>query len=175
MSNVYFTADSHFGHSRIIQYCNRPFSNHEEMDEAILERFNSVIKKGDSLYHLGDVSWSTYPLDNFFGRLNTKQVHLIYGNHDKPKVCHHESIRSYDYIKNLHLDNLSVVLCHYAMRSWASRSHGGLHLYGHSHGKLPGLGRSMDVGVDTNNFYPYAWEEIRDSLTKIDWKPEEEA
>jgi len=29
---------------------------------------------------------------------------------------------------------------------------------------LPGTDRSMDVGVDTNNFYPYSLEEIKETL-----------
>lgn len=38
---------------------------------------------------------------------------------------------------------------------------------GHVHGKMPGIGRQMDVGVDTNGFYPYSWEEIKERLSVV--------
>jgi hypothetical protein len=41
-----------------------------------------------------------------------------------------------------------VILCHYGMRVWPASHHGSVHFYGHSHGRLPGYGRSRDVGVD---------------------------
>jgi calcineurin-like phosphoesterase family protein len=50
------------------------------------------------------------------------------------------------------------------MRSWPGSFHGSVLLYGHSHGRLPRYGRSMDVGVDTNYFYPYDLEVIARNL-----------
>lgn len=44
MSNVWFTADTHFGHGDIIKYCNRPFL--AEIDKEALER--------DGAWHDGD-------------------------------------------------------------------------------------------------------------------------
>lgn len=166
MNDVFLTADTHLGHSRIIQYCNRPFSSHEEMDEAIIERFNSVVKKGDRLYHLGDVAWSSYPVDNFFGRLNTKQVYLVKGNHDGDFTQHPNIVKTWD-LQRLKMPGRHAWLCHYAMRSWEGKRDGVYQLYGHSHGTLPGEGRQMDVGVDTNNFYPYSWEQIKERLEKV--------
>lgn len=159
-SNIFFTADTHFGHSNIIKYTNRPFKTSDEMDESILKKFNEVLNPGDTLYHLGDVSWSSYNLDRFFGRLNCHQVHLIYGNHDKPKVTFHKSIKSYSDLKSFSIGKEYVVCCHYPMRSWKKRGHGAYHFYGHVHNTMPGIGRSQDVGVDTNNFYPWEWSEL---------------
>lgn len=166
MSNIWFTADTHFGHSNIIRYCNRPFSSHEEMDEELLRRFNEVIRPGDILYHLGDVSWSTYDLSKFFDRLKTKEVHLIYGNHDT-KATKHQNIRSYNDIKTLNKGGSHITMFHYPMRTWSTRGHGGFQLYGHVHGKMDGIGRQMDVGVDTNNFYPYELTQIQEKLNGI--------
>jgi calcineurin-like phosphoesterase family protein len=157
--NLWFTADTHFGHNRIIQYYNRPFVDHLEMEEVMIDKFNSVIKKGDTLYHLGDVSWSLYDLNRFFGRLNTKQIHLILGNHDTNKTKH-PNIRSYHDIRNQTIGDQYSVMCHYPMRSWYRKSKGSVMLFGHCHGALPPHDRSMDVGVDTNNFHPYSWDEI---------------
>jgi len=54
-----------------------------------------------------------------------------------------------------------ICMFHYAQSVWNQSHHQTIHLYGHSHGSLPDRGnRSMDIGVDTNNLYPYHLDEI---------------
>lgn len=138
------------------------------MDETILERFNDTLKPDDLLYHLGDVAWSTYDLGKFFGRLRTKNIQLILGNHDKHKPSEYRKYFQWvGDIKRVTVCGQSIVLCHYPIRSWLGIGHGSLHLYGHCHGTIPSLGRSMDVGVDTNYFKPYDAEDIVNKLIKI--------
>jgi len=72
-----------------------------------------------------------------------------------------------DKIHFFKLRDIEMVLCHYAMRSWPKSHYGAWHLYGHSHGKLPMLGRSMDIGVDTHDFYPYSLDEISCIMNNI--------
>lgn len=166
---IYFTADTHFGHARIIQYCRRPFSSHEEMDEVMIERFNEVLRPGDLLYHLGDVSFSTFRPEQFTQRLKTKEIHLILGNHDQLSNAEYlrRGFKSVREVHHLTIDKIRVDLFHYAQRTWLGKGRGGFHLFGHSHGTLPGLDRSMDVGVDTNDFRPYSWAEIRTRLINL--------
>jgi calcineurin-like phosphoesterase family protein len=166
-TNFFFTADTHFGHGNIIKYCTRPFRSYEEMDEAMIARCNEVVRAGDVLYHLGDVAWSSYDLNKYFGRLNTKNIHLIYGNHDREQQTKHPHIRSYAHYKDIHIDKIGVRLCHYPIQSWRGRSKGSFHLHGHCHGKLTPEGRRMDVGVDTHEFYPWEWSEIRKKLEAV--------
>jgi calcineurin-like phosphoesterase family protein len=167
MNDIFFTADTHFGHGRIIQYCNRPVATYEEMDEMLIRNINSVVKKGDTLYHLGDVSWSTWPLKTLF-RLNTKQMFLVKGNHDNlaDKFYKPYFVWVGD-LKHIHIGDKSVELCHYPLRTWKSKGHGGIHLHGHCHGNLPSLDRSMDVGVDCNGYLPVAWETIWEKLKDL--------
>lgn len=91
----YFIADTHFQHDNIIGYCDRPFANANEMDEYMIEQWNSVVKPGDTVYHVGDFCFakeSDYPelsgkerhvktMAKFVARLNGNIV-LIRGNHD---------------------------------------------------------------------------------------------
>lgn len=81
---IWVTSDQHFNHDKIIQYANRPFNNVREMNRAIIERHNSRVKTGDTVYVLGDFRLTTngptkWELEQ---ALNGKLV-FIQGNHDK--------------------------------------------------------------------------------------------
>lgn len=80
---TWFTSDTHFGHERINELANRPFTSVEEMNEAIIERWNAVVAPEDTVYHLGDVAMGkiadSLPL---IGRLNGTKI-LVEGNHDR--------------------------------------------------------------------------------------------
>jgi calcineurin-like phosphoesterase family protein len=83
--NYWFTSDTHFFHENIIMYCGRPFSCAEEMNEVLVDNWNSVVKPGDVVYHLGDVAMGGKKAYDELGvllnRLNGSK-RLIVGNHD---------------------------------------------------------------------------------------------
>lgn len=79
---IYVSSDLHFGHNREFIYAARGFQSIEEMNEAIIERFNEVITDDDDLYLLGDCMLG----DNDAGleclrRLHGR-LHIVLGNHD---------------------------------------------------------------------------------------------
>ena len=57
MSNMFFTSDTHWGHANSIKYCNRPFIDVVEMDEQLIDNWNSVVKANDEVWQLGDFSF----------------------------------------------------------------------------------------------------------------------
>jgi calcineurin-like phosphoesterase family protein len=83
MPRRWYTSDTHFGHARIIELCDRPFTNVDEMNERIIQEWNNVVGIDDIVFHLGDVALgaiaTSLPLVN---RLNGHKV-LIPGNHDR--------------------------------------------------------------------------------------------
>lgn len=81
---VYFTADMHFGHRAIIAMQNRPFGSIEEMDSIILQNYNVVVNRDDTVYILGDVChhMKIDAADELIRKMNGKK-YLILGNHDK--------------------------------------------------------------------------------------------
>lgn len=81
---IFYTSDSHFGHENIIKYCDRPFSNTDEMDERLISNWNEVVQPEDTVYHLGDAALGKIDksLANV-GRLNGYKI-LVLGNHDRP-------------------------------------------------------------------------------------------
>jgi len=86
MANVFLTSDTHFGHAGVCRFLRndgtklRPWDNPDDMDEAMVENWNSVVKPKDKVYHLGDVVINRKALKTL-SRLNGEKV-LIKGNHD---------------------------------------------------------------------------------------------
>ena len=54
---IWFTADLHLAHKNIINLCNRPFKSVEEMDETIINNWNSVVRENDDVYVVGDFAF----------------------------------------------------------------------------------------------------------------------
>lgn len=61
---IFFIGDAHFGHKGIINFETtksfRPFSTIVEHDEELVRRWNSVVKKGDLVWHLGDFCFGSH-------------------------------------------------------------------------------------------------------------------
>ncbi len=157
--NNFFTADLHLNHRAIIQYCNRPFPDVNTMNRQILENWNSVVQPEDRVYVVGDIGFGD--LRTLLDRLNGHII-LIEGGHDRRVVNQCRSrFSAVVPLLDINIGEQSITLCHYALRVWNKSHWGSYHLYGHSHGKLEGIGKSMDVGVDTHNYFPYSWDEIK--------------
>jgi calcineurin-like phosphoesterase family protein len=175
--SIFFTSDHHFAHGNIIKYSKRPFSSSEEMDNVMIERWNEKISKKDTVYYLGDITLTSDVeyISKLFSRLNGN-VLFIEGNHDywiketnlipRTKSGLIEFLPPLVSIKVNHpalvnkKGHLPIVLCHYSIRNWEMAHYGAWHLWAHSHGRLGKYGKSFDIGVDTNNFYPYSLEEV---------------
>lgn len=155
---TFFTADTHFGHRGIITQCARPFSDVEEMDEAMIREWNSVVRRGDRVIHLGDFAYKSKNKQEIFDRLNGEK-HLIRGNHDNQST---QSMgwASVSGLEEIVLEGKRIVLCHYGIRSWAGFHRGSLHFFGHSHSGLEGSRRCLDVGVDSVGFRPLELGEL---------------
>lgn len=159
---IWFTADTHFGHKNIIEYCNRPFASVEEMDETIINNINAVVKPEHTIYHLGDFSFGgTF---HYRSKINCKNVHLILGNHDKLKMLEKRCFSTVSMIKEVRYAKQFIVLCHYGMRVWNKSHHGSWSLYGHSHGTLPPIQNSMDVGVDCHDYQPLSFDDVKEKI-----------
>jgi len=180
MAEIFFTSDHHFGHENIIKFCNRPFENVKEMDQTLIERWNEKIKKNDIVYHLGDFGL-TYKehLETILKQLNGK-IHLISGNHESAAI---QNSKYFKWIKDYHELKVKdpdckngvqrIILFHYAMRVWRGDSRGTWHLYGHSHGNLPDKEDRLafDIGVDSHNFYPLSYDEVKAIMNQKTWVP----
>ena len=88
MGKDFFIADTHFGDSNIIRYENRPFVSVQEMDIAMLTKWNQIITNEDTVYIIGDFSaYHDEEKDReLLKQLNGKKI-LIIGNHDTHRTA----------------------------------------------------------------------------------------
>ena len=49
-TKTFFTSDLHFGHNKDFLYKPRGFDNIEEHDDTVIENWNSVVSKDDTVY-----------------------------------------------------------------------------------------------------------------------------
>lgn len=164
MTNVWFSSDFHLGHRNIIRYCDRPFESTEEMDATILANLNRKVGENDVLYFLGDFCFGGVDQAILYReRIACRNIHVIEGNHDSELRDLNGMFRSWNQLAEIRVAGQAIVLCHYAMRVWRHSSRGAWHLYGHSHGNLPDdpTSLSIDVGVDSHDFQPWHFHDIR--------------
>jgi calcineurin-like phosphoesterase family protein len=174
--SVYFTSDTHFGHKNILQFCNRPWETVEEMNEALINNWNSVVKENDIVFHLGDVQLGggNQLMDNIFPRLNGHII-LILGNHDG----HNLKPRHLDLIDAVY-EQLTVVIdgilctlthCPHGIPGKDPKHQFNLHGHLHSINNEPSEECTVklrenhyDVGVDNNNYYPICFDDIKKKI-----------
>ena len=178
--NVWFASDFHYSHKNIVKKLSnwdnlntcRDFDSIEDMDNTIIKNLNDKIGMQDYLFILGDLSFSVSGVQEFVKRLNCKNLYLLYGNHDKPiRTNKHLQghFRGISDVGMVIVDNQRIFMSHYAHRVWPhSHQLNTYHLYGHSHGNLPELDNqySMDVGIDTNDFKPYSFDDIVEHMNQ---------
>ena len=78
----FYISDLHFSHKNILSFDNRPFFTISEMNEAIINNWNSVVSSNDEVYILGDMFWNNNDIDSILPRLKGR-LYLIKGNHDR--------------------------------------------------------------------------------------------
>ncbi len=155
MANIWFTADTHFGHKNMISWGGRLFSSVEEMDDYLLDLWNTTISPKDDVYFLGDLA--LHNPKNYISKLNG-HIYFIRGNHDTQSTSWYEKFPNIMWVKDFYkfkrLD-IYIALMHYSMRIWPRSHYNSWHLFGHSHGRMVNLniGKSFDVGID-------AWDHI---------------
>jgi calcineurin-like phosphoesterase family protein len=96
-------------------------------------------------------------------QIRCKNIFAVPGNHDKETRKLTEVFSWLSSLAEISVHGQPRVLCHYAMRVWNRSNHGAWHLYGHSYGNLPDIpgSLSMDVGVDTHDFHPWHFDDVR--------------
>lgn len=152
--SIYVIADTHFGHENIIRFCNRPFCNAHQMNEEMIKRWNTVVKKTDTVIHCGDFGLGTKAeLVEICQKLQGRKI-LIKGNHD----CYKDE----DYRK---MGFAEVYKYPILYKNWFLMSHEPLQLsettpyfnfYGHVHNdeKYQDSKSTKCISVERTNYMP---------------------
>lgn len=78
----FFTSDCHFQHKNILRYCDRPWSDLESMNKALIDNWNRTVGKEDTVYVVGDFAFAGIAkIQEILASLNGTKI-LIRGNHD---------------------------------------------------------------------------------------------
>ena len=171
---VFFTSDTHFYHSNIINFCGRPFKNVEVMNETLIANWNSVVGPDDIIFHLGDfclggsAEWT-----NILNRLNGK-IYLIVGNHDIKNLRQGYYSRFEHIAMQMHIEvgKQKIYLNHCPFLCYGGAYRDTWQLFGHVHTSKQNTGidaprlhmlfpTQYDVGVDNNNFTPVSFEQVK--------------
>lgn len=175
---LFFTSDTRFQHKNVINFCNRPYSSVEEMNEKLIENWNSVVPKDGVVFHLGDLVFTADigRIKHLREQLNGT-IYLIMGNHDYQNRLDREEVmkifdnKVYDQVTTI-VNNVHLQMTHHPIALW---NRGYLHLYGHLHTRpnntsserLDPHPHRYDVGVDNNNYRPISFNELIDKMDEI--------
>jgi calcineurin-like phosphoesterase family protein len=174
---TFFTSDTHFDDEFAIQYFNRPFQSTAEMNSVLVERWNNVVTDDDLVYHLGD--FTPKDLSHFTKWVNQLHgtIRVLPGNMDRywlKDFVVSEKVQVLAPLVSLEFSELDtggqpqmIVLCHYSMQVWERSNHGSWHLFGHTHGKLKGISKSFDVGVDCTDFMPLSLDQVAERMSHL--------
>ncbi len=80
---TWFISDIHFGHKNVINYCNRPFTDVDNMKEKIIENWNKLVRPDDLCIFVGDIFFyhTKEEMKATLSRMRGVKI-LIKGNHD---------------------------------------------------------------------------------------------
>lgn len=169
---IWFTADTHFGHTNILGGGQRPFDSIDQMNARLISAINDRVSCRDTLYILGDFSYRTTVAEalRLRERINCQHIRLIRGNHDKdwgmlepaprvaakgkkrsasasPAAGPFEAVLDYAELKPGECHGTRMVLSHYPMLSWNGKRRGSIQLHGHIHADCRYNERNRERGV----------------------------
>lgn len=145
MSN-YYIGDLHlFCRSQTqegVNYDGRPFATVEEMNNTILERWNSKVNNGDTVCILGDIALRgrSDALVALVSQLRGRKI-LIKGNHDDlsdyryaklfEEICDYKELS-----ESFGGKAYKLCLMHYPILMWNGQHKGAILLYAHTHNSV---------------------------------------
>lgn len=169
MGNVWFTSDSHFFHENFLKFTDndgnliRPFADVGEMNQRIIDGWNEVIKDGDKVYHLGDVTFKYGPAFDHVMSCLKGQKRLVVGNHDLilPALLKHFKK---SFICRF-FGQWGFVITHIPISQANFGRKCVLNVHGHTHQTLM-KGPYLNVCVEPTNYRPVHLDEILTEVAK---------
>lgn len=166
MANVFFISDLHFGHTNLLSFRsgvhNKLFATTEQMNEWLIEKWNSRVRSQDLVWVLGDIAWGSDNL-HYFAQCNGAK-RLILGNHDNFSIL--EYYREFEKVYGV-WKKYGFVMSHVPIhpqemqyRNWGCNVHGHIH----HRDKLLEEPQYICVNVDVRDGLPVSLDEVRDII-----------
>lgn len=167
-NKIWFAGCTHFGHTNVIKFDNRPFNNIIEHDEQIIKNINSKVKDDDVIYFMGDFTFNRdiSIVQKLINSINGKK-YLIFGNHDQIIEENHQLQRLFincAYYDEILIDEQLCILSHYPFSTWVRSNYNSWmihsHIHGNKHEYYPNTLKIADVGIMNNNYFPFSYKDI---------------
>jgi calcineurin-like phosphoesterase family protein len=175
---MWFISDLHFYHRNVIKYDNRPFKDLTEMHEELIKRWNKKVKKGDTVFVLGDFIFrGPKQGKEIVDQLNGRKI-FVKGNHD-PSARKLLAMGFDDVLENeaIKLPNgMYVYVSHFPYYGFEDQryQHKRIHddgqsilLHGHVHTAWKVNGRQINVGCMHYDYAPVHVNEIIKMIDKV--------
>ncbi|RAV08334.1 metallophosphoesterase [Paenibacillus contaminans] len=160
MPHVYMISDHHFGHKNIIDFESRPFGDVGEMTESMIDKWNAVVGKEDSVFHLGDFSFLNMEKTSaIMARLNGYKT-LIMGNHDRGRSKRWWLEAGFDEVSEHPIVYGGFFfLSHEPM--YMNKHMPYVNIHGHIHGQKYEGNQYVNVSVEHWDYTPVLFEDIK--------------
>lgn len=173
MKNIWIISDTHFHHENILKFKDNDgnllrgsvFSSIEEMDEALLENWNSVVKPGDIVYHLGDVMMgSKERFKSFWPKLNGSK-RLVVGNHDDIKFLSSGSFFSKVLMWRM-MPEHGILMTHVPVHNSSLRRGDTdlVNVHGHIHHNKSPTEQHFNVSVEAIDYTPIHLDDLKQKI-----------
>jgi len=173
MGDIWISSDWHFSHTNIAgpkvsrwKKGYRDFDTTHDMNKTLTETINRYVKEDDILYFVGDFCFGGHhKTPTYRNLINCKTIHFVRGNHDGKVDLYKDNFTTLNNLVEFDYKGYTFYLTHRPSINWRGKDYGTIHLFGHVHNTVPGVGKSIDVGVDSayelfGEYRPFHIDEI---------------
>lgn len=176
MADRWFISDTHFGHANMLGFkgtdglpIRRGFRDVEHMDEHMIERWNSVVKPGDTVFHLGDFAMNPKEIMRVRPRLQGK-INLVLGNHDRAQLSQYRYFQKVRGWYHFTEPGAAMVCTHCPLHEsgFLARYDGTcINVHGHIHARVIPDAKYVNVCVEQTDYLPVHYDTLMQRARKM--------
>lgn len=154
---IFVTSNQQFGRPGAIKAYGRPFSDVEEMNQYMIQQWNSVVGPEDTTFVIGNFVWDPETAERLANRLNG-QIYVIPGEWDRAI----QDITSGDYVDGYKMKYLAIgikevralksVLTYWPMVEWPKKKKGWISYIGYPSKKYKSDHKNKVVNTQCDNW-----------------------
>ena len=167
--DFFITSDTWFGRPQILQIANRlSFKNVDDMNRQLIKNWNSVVKKSDIVFHLGNFAWDPQTARQVLNKLNGT-IYFLVGSADEGFLDIQHEFDNITVLEDqiVELPQYDSLICHYPLEVWNGKDSGTIHFHGHtvfSHKTDLYQMNRINVCTDFWGYTPVKYSTIKDFI-----------